>query len=281
MHTGKEGMTRFTRREFCFDVTRVLVGGGFAPINLKITPTNAIMFPWLSSIVNAWQKYAFLGLAFEYIPQMGELATSPALGTWNMAVQYDSSLTIPPSKPALLGYEGAISVAPNGAAIMGVECADDCTVIPLKFTNTNSAQTPAALNLGMWMGVAVGQPATVPDVAYVIGSIFVTYDIVLLEPSTHNTFAFLGSSPEEVELRKLQDDFNRLFCHRPARPHTIEEIFDLEEQTEAAFSRLRSPHSLRLRMRIESRQAQLDDPCTPESADTVVVPGPLIRSLRR
>jgi hypothetical protein len=197
MHTDSEGLVRIQKREFIGDLQTAQNG---APIFYRVSlqpgdvPGSGVtpMAPWLETIAKHWQKYAFMGLAFEYIPTSSTFSTagSPALGSVSMGISYGGADVNNPSrgitsKLSLLNLEGAVSGSPASSLLTAAECAPDETVIPIKFVRdlNNSNGSSRFYDLGMLHLLITGTPVGDPGQdtpPYVCGELWCTYDVVLM-----------------------------------------------------------------------------------------------------
>lgn len=73
-----------------------------------INPANALLFPWLSRIATAYEKYKFKKFKVSYVPNVG---TSTA-GNIALAIDFDVSDNVPDSLLELMSYEGATQSQP-------------------------------------------------------------------------------------------------------------------------------------------------------------------------
>jgi hypothetical protein len=185
---GAEGCTRVVRREFVTDITSG-VGALEETRKYPIDPSFSQTFPWLNGIALHYQKYTVLGLCAEYIPTSGYAVgtSSAALGTVNACFRYDVMDATSPTygdytvKKAILGCEGAVSSSPAAGWILPLECADDSTVVPVHLMHNNDttfsgAQTQFYRAGDLWL------TATGSQSEFTCGELWLTYDIVLMDP---------------------------------------------------------------------------------------------------
>jgi hypothetical protein len=72
----------------------------FQAYGIKLNPANVLMFPWLSSIANSWEKFRLKKLVFEYKTAQSTLVPGMVM----MAPEYNSEAALPQTKMALLEY---------------------------------------------------------------------------------------------------------------------------------------------------------------------------------
>lgn len=96
-----------SHREYVNDVVSSASAGAFGGDTYSINPGNALLFPWLSQIAQAYEEYEILSMKFIY----RKLAASNVQGLTMMAVQYDSYDPVFASKAEMQDYAGARSTA--------------------------------------------------------------------------------------------------------------------------------------------------------------------------
>lgn len=186
MHQDQEGAVTITRREYIRDITILNSGSNF---NFYIGPGQQ-QFVWLSGIAKSWQKFAFTGLAMEYVPLSGTAvsSTSAALGQVAMCFSYnvvESTAAWPRGvNAAILNMNGAVGCSPAAAATCYMECDPRQAVNPFCFINN---EQPAVANWSesdyfpaeFLLRTSGAQELTTP---FVCGALWCTYEVVLLEP---------------------------------------------------------------------------------------------------
>ena len=203
MHNDSEGNVRITRREYIGDLDAPGVNVPAEQYRFAITPGdtdggNSLMAPWLNGIAKHWQKYAFMGAVFEYIPTSSILATadSPALGSISMGVQYDPlGASGSYSKLDVLNLDNGVSGSPAASSLISVECAPDQTFVPIKFIR-EQGWTPSEgirfTDLGLLIIHLEG--FNLNAAAFTVGELWVTYDVVLMGTKLPLTIASLPPS---------------------------------------------------------------------------------------
>lgn len=180
--------THIRHREYIGDIKSSI---GFAEqYSLPINPGMASTFPWASSIAANFQQYALNGLMFEYVPSSGDAvsSTNNALGQVMFAVQYDSLDASFTNKQQILNESWSQAVVPSAPILVPVECAPNRTSLTKLYTRYGAP--PAGGDLRMFdMGkltvATQGQQAA--DIT--LGSLYVTYDIMLLKPTLTGAMA--------------------------------------------------------------------------------------------
>jgi len=174
------GATRIRHREYITDInTSTDFQLQFsAPINAA----QAVIFPWLAKSAVNWEQWKALGIVFEYVSTSSNALNSinTALGSINMATQYnvlDNPFT---NKQQLLNYEFSVSTKPADSVCHPVECDPSETPnLPLYTTGFEPPLSGDArlYNLGRFSAYSSGSQA-----ASVAGELWVTYDILLIKP---------------------------------------------------------------------------------------------------
>lgn len=264
MHMDKEGHVRLTRREFVRNVDIDLTANPVIT-NLKINPGVSADFPWLSGIATSFEKYAFVGLAAEYVPTSGYAVsgTSAALGTVAMAFKYDVSnpsgwpIT---SLTGLLNYNGAVSTSPAAPAVCYMECDPAFTTQPVRLVQTESiaagalsVQNTIAADL---LIIAQGAPGD-----YTCGQLWLTYDVVLMNPRTIRPPAPLKELAETELGRYYMSIYDRYYAllNCPGN-YTEMDVVIREAQLERYKRELQSEQCRSLLEKIRYKQALAGQP---------------------
>lgn len=203
MHIDAQGAIRVTKREYLGDIT---TQAAFTVSGFRVEPQ---VFPWLKQVSTAWTKWIMSGCVFEYIPLSGYAVsgTSAALGSVSFASISDVGQVtggFPVTKVDLLTYDNSVSGSPAAPLSLGVECAPDMTQMPVKYIRgaglAGGTFVTDQVALAQVQYITGGSPGT-----YICGELWVTYDIVLLEPRK-----FILIPPPASQLTKLAQEFVRL-----------------------------------------------------------------------
>ena len=151
--------------------------GLMASTGLRLYPTNADAFPWLSQIAVRFEQYRWRKVNVQYITAASDGTTANlAQGNVMAYIEYNPTTVIAPglSRDFLNNY-GACAVKPSQSFQMGVEARGN--PFELKWTSTASPQDPrfsadGALYIAT-EGVASNQA---------IGYLYVDYEIELHKP---------------------------------------------------------------------------------------------------
>lgn len=98
------GKTRIKHREFVDTVTS---GASAVFTSYLINPGNATLFPWLSQLAGAWEKFNFNKLHFEYVPT----CATTSEGEFGTFVDYDCKDVDATLYSEFMNSAGAVSAA--------------------------------------------------------------------------------------------------------------------------------------------------------------------------
>lgn len=177
-HQGGDGV-RICHREFLTDVTGSVA---FTLNSYAIQPGLSSSFPWLASVTTNFEEYQMLGLVYEYRPSSGSAVSSAssALGVVVLATNYDVLDDVFPNKQAMESYEFSTSQVPFSQCIHAVECAPRSNVLTNLYTRGSSIPAGAdqrMYDIGLFQIATSGMQSP-----YVIGELWVSYDILLKKP---------------------------------------------------------------------------------------------------
>lgn len=275
MHNASQGAVRISRREFVRNLqSPSAIGQDSFTERIPLNIGDALgtpMAPWLTQIAKHWQKYSFLGLAFEYIPTSGVLssASTPALGSINFGILYEvpqNAVTgFTWTQTAILNLDGASSGSPATSQIIPVECAPDSTVIPVKFVSDNSFNVPTDLNLySLGELIVMVQGTVTTGTSWTPGQLWVTYDVMLEGTKLPGNVFASSFFPEKLQalVRRWKD----LAIMRPGTPV---EMVEWEDHRDDLYAKLRDPSVQRA-----FRHAQLKATLANERAEKDLNPTP-------
>lgn len=183
--TEGKGFVRIRHREYIGDLNS---SQSFFARDIPIDPTVTSSFPWLSGIVNNYQKYKFLGVVLEYKTMSGMVANSGATGagqgTVILSTRYDPDAPIFVSKIQMEEYEFTQSTVPWESCIHPIECDPSEDTLDFYLLANPGTQT-AAGGSTRFTRKCVSTVATVgfPNTtASVVGEMWLSYDIILRDP---------------------------------------------------------------------------------------------------
>nr|WAE42863.1 MAG: capsid protein [Cressdnaviricota sp.] len=182
-NTGYMRSTRIQHREYIMDVSS---STAFVNASFGINPTNAGLFPWLSTIASAFQEYKIHGLVFTYNSMSSDAlnSTNTALGSVIMSTDYNAGSTPFANKQQAENSEYTVSCKPSESLQHGVEC-DPAQLVNqghLYISALGNGLAPTGediktYNMGIFQFMTTGSQA-----AAVIGELWVSYDIELIKP---------------------------------------------------------------------------------------------------
>lgn len=177
MHSTIDRGVRIAHHEFLGDISS---STAFAITRHNVNPGMATVFPWLSSVAAAFQKYELHGLVF-FLKSTSASAlnsTNTALGTVIGAMQYNPYAPSPANKTEMLALSGSADGKPAEDQIYPLECDKTMTVFGTKLVRSGGVTDDLAK-----YDAAVFNLATVgSQAAAVIGELYVAYDVTLKEP---------------------------------------------------------------------------------------------------
>jgi len=204
-YTAGRQSTRVQHREF---IGNVFSGAAqtfnlVSPSGSSINPGTATVFPWLSKVASNFIEYKINSMAFHYVSTSGEFTSgssgNAALGSVNMCVQYNATVTPYTSKAQMLNEEGAVSVVPSRDAVLHVKVQPQ-SVLKRQYVRGPGASAqydPLMYDLGVIYVACDGNPTA----NIVLGEIWLDYDITLYKASlslgntTNTVYAASGHIP--------------------------------------------------------------------------------------
>lgn len=272
MHVDTEGSIRVSKREFLGDIT---IRTAFTVTGLRIEP---IIFPWLSQIALAFEKWIALGVVLEYVPTSGYAvaSTSAALGTVSMCAVSDVGQVtneFPVTKVDILTYQNSCSGSPAAPQSLGIECAPDQQQIAVKYVRDGSATAATFIAEQVVQSqVQIITGGSQNAAAANCGELWATYDILFLEPRKFN-----GPLPPEETMSpatRLYLTAVRQYSEALAAMHlsalTSDQFVSRNCEQQVLASKLQTPEMVagRVQLRsqlerahvasLEAKQAQVD-----------------------
>lgn len=190
VNSSNKGGTIIRHREYIGDI---LATTAFTTQTFVVNPgllTSQGCFPWLSSIANNYEQYKMRGCIFEYSSTSSDAllssATSTALGTVNMATQYDVTDPVFTDKRSMLNHEWANSRKPSQSFIHPIECKKSWTPNTAYFTRpaaVPNGSDPARFDFCKFTIATEGMQAA----GGVLGELYVVYEIELLKQQFTNS----------------------------------------------------------------------------------------------
>lgn len=173
------GMTsnRIVKCEYITDLRPTT--SNFQTLIFPINPGQSSLFPWLSTIADSWEYYMINRLRIIYKPN----ASSTAVGTVAIAVDYDNYDSPPLSKQMLAEFKPYVSGVPWSSSII--------YDMPRSLARLHN-NGKLLIRSGYFSGdknlndVGIAYVATQDVVAGYLGELYVDYDITLLNQQTNN-----------------------------------------------------------------------------------------------
>jgi len=185
VNTKRGEATIFNHREYIGDMLSGLITVGsstdYTVQSFAINPGNSVLFPWLSKAASNFQEYEVQGMLVEMITEMGQYATTGALGNVMMAAEYNPLAGAPLNKIQLLELEYSSSTIASNNLIMPVECArnnDSLTHLFISVDENYVGTDARSFNLGTVFCASQG----IPTAGLKIAEMWCTYEIALYKP---------------------------------------------------------------------------------------------------
>jgi hypothetical protein len=171
---------RVKHREYIGDLTGST--SPFTNVSYSFNPGNKYLFPWLSTIANNFEEYAWSGAVVELrsISGVSVGSTNEALGYQAMGAEYNASLPAFVSKLQLENSEFSVSGPPSANVLLPIECKRSETAIGELYVNNGGIPSgqDARLYDHCLLNIACGNQ----QAAYKISEIWISYDVVLYKP---------------------------------------------------------------------------------------------------
>jgi len=175
---------RVIHREYVKDLQVPTTPANFTNNTFVINPSNAELFPWLSSMSKQYQQYNIRGMIVEFKSMSSDYAASGPLGTVAIATNYNVSDLPFATKIALENSEFAVSCKPSMSLMHAIEC--DPEFSGRKYYYVRDAATegtgvsdPRLYDMGLLQIATNGLPG---NAGTTLGEIWVSYDIEFTKP---------------------------------------------------------------------------------------------------
>lgn len=154
---------------------------------LAINPSNAALFPWLSTVANNFEQYRFIGCIFEFrsLSANALSGSDPSMGSVTLATQYDVDQNLFVTKKQALNSVYATSCKPAENMIHPIECEPNETPSQPLYIHKAFAGNVEDLRLveqGRLNVITEGSKEDYP----VAGELWVTYEVFLFKPRLIN-----------------------------------------------------------------------------------------------
>ena len=177
VNSVNKGSIIVRHREYIGDIN---ASSAFTLTSYPINPGQSRTFPWLSGIAVNFEQYRMRGCLFEFLSTSSDsiLASSAtsALGTVNMATEYDSLEQNFTGKREMLNHEFANSRKPSVSFIHPIECKKSITPVSELYVRPHAVPSGAdqrLYDLGKFQIATEGMQASTG----VVGELWVTYEV--------------------------------------------------------------------------------------------------------
>lgn len=243
-----EGYVDISHREFLGDIIALSGTDLVPPIwynrQYVINPTNAAVFPWLSTIAPCFEQYCLHGGIFEFKTTSGFTtgAPTPALASVCMATVTNVNVQPFTSKRQILNHFFSSSTVASASVLHPLECQPEFQNTQAKFVYLPSERIAGVDydyrldDFGRMQLMVVGGP--IPPVGgSVLGELWFTYNIRFYKPRLNRVGAFIldgpplpspGDEPPEIHVPFVHP------CCRDADVIARLDALELEEKKEEA-----------------------------------------------
>lgn len=179
-----DNSTRVRHREFVMDVTMDATPAAFRNTSYVIQPSNAALFPWLSSLAKNYQQYRLHGCVFVFKSTTSDYSAAGALGKVAMATNYNVRDSAFLNMQELENAEFSVSGKPSLSRVHPIECAANNGVPLVKWVRDalydQSGGDDRLYDVGKFQFATSGLPIGTANA--VIGELWVSYDIEFYKP---------------------------------------------------------------------------------------------------
>lgn len=184
--------TIITHREYVKDIISSNVAGAFKIDKYRLNPTNAELFPWLSTVAVNYEEYVIHGMIIEFKSMSGTSVANAqtSLGTVIVATQYDPTKSTFISKQEMENYFFSQSAPPSQSLLHAVECKEGSAPLRALYTAGGSGGDIRFTDFGNVSIASVGLPGTSVN----MGEMWISYKIELRKPKISQFVGFAGAS---------------------------------------------------------------------------------------
>jgi hypothetical protein len=159
---------------------------------LPINPGLEATFPWMSGIAKNFQEFEVKGMVYHYIPTSGSAisSTSSALGSVMFQTTYRSTDTAPVNKIEMLNEYWSNEVVPFESTVHPIECSPKENPFAVHYVRVGEPiGEPLMFDIGKTFIATQGMQSE-----YVVGDLWVTYEIELKKPIVSSNVTSLGTT---------------------------------------------------------------------------------------
>lgn len=192
MHTSGN-YVRISHREYVADV--MAPGDGTSTFaTYQVNPGNVSVFPWLWSQAMSYQKYKILGAIWEFKSTTGNFSTAvganPNVGEVVISTNYNCADPPFSTRTSMENTQYCNSAKPSTSFVHIVECDPALQAQEnLYITEGGIPRPQMSINEANWCQTTVAtfstqivQPNPGVYTSYQLGSLYITYDILLIQP---------------------------------------------------------------------------------------------------
>jgi hypothetical protein len=195
-----DNSTRIKHREFVTDITIGASPGVFTNTSYVISPSNASLFPWLSTLAQSYQQYRVHGMVFVFKSTTSDYSAAGALGKIAMATNYNVRDSNFATMQELENAEFSVSGKPSLSRVHPIECAPNNGTPLVKYVRDSQYDASGGddrfYDVGKFQFATQGLPAATANST--IGELWVTYDIEFYKPIINRLPAAVAYNPVTV-----------------------------------------------------------------------------------
>jgi len=180
------GSVIIRHREFIRDIS---ASTAFTILKFPLNPGQKSTFPWLSQIAANFEQYRLRGVLFEFLSTSSDAvlssSTSTALGTVNIATDYDAIDAAYTDKRSMLNTMFSSSNKPSQTFIHPIECKKSINPLSLQYIRTELS-APANTDIRMYdLGNTYVATEGMQAATGNVGELWVTYEVELFKQQTN------------------------------------------------------------------------------------------------
>lgn len=192
MKGSSSGSFIVRHREFIGDVVASPIAGLFYSTSYAVNPGQPGTFPWLSSIAQNFESYAFRSLSFDF---ESAVATTDG-GVVLIAADYDVNDVSPGNKQQMMSYHGAVRSNIWSHCSFRSDSSDRNVLSAKRFVRVGSQPVnsdPKTYDVANLFIATQGCTA-----ALSVGELYVTYEIEFWTPQSNGALNFSSASSKIV-----------------------------------------------------------------------------------
>jgi hypothetical protein len=199
--------TEISHREYLFDVISPAASPAWGIVaTIDMNPGISTSFPWLAAIANNYDEWCFDGCVVCYESTSGSITTTQALGSVQIASQYDVLDAVFSSQLEMLESEFATSEAPDTSFCHPIECNPRDDPMFRQYVRAGPVPTTALQLYDLCKTSVAVQGVSLAGVN--LGKVWITYKIRLGKPKLFGGMLAKGSLYYFSQFQPTNDETN-------------------------------------------------------------------------